>query len=147
MCRILLISVQLIKDLIQNDFSPFNSKKHGKLCKIPNFARKMGGNKFDRPNSFFVDPFAHNYLLTQYIPSISADSFVFPQRHKALYLSPWYLTSTVLWRVLGPPLQPITMLFKGQMKFDSYKIWIVVIFAPLWTLSANSIEIEQLLYE
>ena len=54
---------------------------------------------------------------------------------------------SVLWRVLGLPLWPITMLFKGKIQFDSYKIYMTLIFAPLGTLSANFIEIEQLLYK
>ena len=33
------------------------------------------------------------------------------------------------------------------MKFDSNRIYIALIFATLWTLSANFIEIEQLLYK
>ena len=46
-----------------------------------------------------------------------------------------------------PPFTAYHHAFKGEMKFDSYKIYIALIFAPLWTLSANFIEIEQLLYK
>ena len=57
------------------------------------------------------------------------------------------MQATVLMHASGPPKLPITKLLEVKMESNSYMNYIGFKFGPLWTFTANFIQIGQLLYK